>query len=138
MRAIKPFVFSVLLLVCLSAVCAADVIVYTTSFLPVKNIPREGAEIYYLDDPEKPLAALSAGLPNNYDEATPVAVARINTEEGRRLLGELKRSYQGIVNAWLHKITDLPAILVDEQYVVYGVYDVVQAVALVDDYRGAD
>ncbi|MEM8500663.1 MAG: TIGR03757 family integrating conjugative element protein [Pseudomonadota bacterium] len=119
-----------------SVTCTAEVTVYTTSFLPVRNVPADGVQLYYLDAPKKPMSALSIGLPDTLDEAKVVAVARINSEKGKRLLGDLKRAYQGIVNAWRHQLTDLPAVMVDDRYVVYGVYDVGKALSMIKEYRG--
>jgi integrating conjugative element protein (TIGR03757 family) len=116
---------------------ATDIAVYTTSFLPVSSKGYDNVKHYFLDAPKKPLAALSANLPDNYDAAVPAAKAMINSAEGQKLLGELKRSYQGILSAYMQKLTDLPAIVVDGQFVVYGVYDVGKAVQLIENHKRA-
>lgn len=113
---------------------AVEISVYTTSYLPIANSHHKDVTLYHLDAPKKPLAALSKGLPDNYKEAVPQAVAIMNSPEGKRLLGELKRSYQGILSALSHRLTDLPAIVVDGQYIVYGVYDVNEALQLVESH----
>ncbi len=116
---------------------AMDIAVYTTSFLPVSSQGFDDVERYYLDAPKKPLAALSKGLPTNYEAAVPAATARIHSAEGQRLLGALKEAYQGILSAYQQRLTDLPAIVVDGEFIVYGVYDVGQAVQLVQNYQRA-
>ena len=114
----------------------AEIAVYTTSYLPVKNTTRHEATVWVLDAPDKPLAELSKGLPNTYEEAKPAAVARINSAEGRRLLGDLQNAYQGVISAWRRQLTDLPAVVVDGEYVVYGVYDLDAALQMIERHRG--
>lgn len=121
---------SLLLAVAQPVAAAPAITVYTTSFLPVAHSDAANVTVYLLDDPVKPLKALSTGLPATYDEATPVALARINSPRGQQLLGDLKRAYQGVVNAWLNNVAQLPAILIDDRYLLYGVYDVNEALVI--------
>lgn len=117
------------------AVAAPAITVYTTSFLPVAHSDAANVTLYFLDEPEQPLSALSEDLPANYDAATPLVLARMNSPRGKQLLGDLKRAYQGVVNAWMNDVAHLPAILIDDRYVLYGIYDVNEALAILDNYQ---
>ena len=117
------------------AAATPAITVYTTSFLPVAHDKVPNVTVYLLDEPEQPLKALSEGLPATYDEATPVVLARINSPRGQRLMGDLKRAYQGVVNAWMNNVAHLPAILIDDRYVLYGVYDVSEALAILENHQ---
>ncbi len=121
--------------VVLRAAAAPTITVYTTSFLPVAHDGVANVTVYWLDEPEKPLGALSKGLPDTVDAAAPMVLSRINTPQGQRLLGELKRAYQGVVNAWLNDVEQLPAILIDDRYLLYGVYDVNKALTIFKNHQ---
>lgn len=124
-----------LLCFCAGPVMAEQITVYTTSFLPVAHSEGTHITVHTLDAPDAPLAALSAGLPDTYEAATPVALALIRSPQGRRLLGELKRAYQAVIDAWLNGIEALPAILIDGRYLLYGVYDVNEALVILDEHQ---
>lgn len=132
----RVWLCGVLLVAFIGVVSAKDTIdVYTTSYLPLKNTAHHKATLWWLDRPDEPLAALSRGLPDTYEKAKPAAVARIHSAEGRRLLGDLQQAYQGIIRAWRLGLTDLPAVVVDGHYVVYGVYDLDEALLMIDRHR---
>ena len=50
-------------------------------------------------------------------------------------MGDLKRAYQGVVNAWMNNVAHLPAILIDDRYLLYGVYDVSEALAILENHQ---
>jgi integrating conjugative element protein (TIGR03757 family) len=54
---------------------------------------------------------------------------------GSALQHRLTAAYQGVTDAWSLGITQIPAVIVDGRYVVYGVPDVNRAVALIKTYR---
>ncbi len=118
-----------------TAMAAPAITVYTTSFLPVAHDNVPNVTVYWLDEPEQPLSALSVGLPATVEEAAPVVLSRMNTPGGKRLMGDLKRAYQGVVNAWLNNVSQLPAILIDDRYVLYGVYDVNEALTIFENHQ---
>ena len=46
-------------------------------------------------------------------------------------------AYQGVADAWSLGITSLPAVVVDQRYVVYGDSDVARAIARIEQHRKA-
>ncbi len=108
----------------------AQVKVFTDSTIPVSNTGN--AEIFLLDQPRLLEQQLSAGLPGNIDQAEQVALARLQTTDGQQLMQQLIDAHRGVVMAWQLKITKLPAVVVDDRYVVYGQTDIGQAVAAIN------
>ena len=49
----------------------------------------------------------------------------------------MRESAEATTIAWMHGIEKLPAVLVNEQYVVYGVFDVAAAIDQVARFRSA-
>ena len=47
----------------------------------------------------------------------------------------LASAYQGVTDAWSLGITSLPAVVVDQRYVVYGEPDVARALARIEQHR---
>ena len=109
---------------------AEDVVVFSTSFQTIKPSEQVAATIYQLDVPEQVLGKLGEGLPNTLAQAQAVALDRLASPDGQAMVERLKNGFGGVVQAWSHKIEKLPAILIDDRYVVYGVYDVDQALAI--------
>lgn len=54
---------------------------------------------------------------------------------GSALQHRLTTAYQGVTDAWSLGISEIPAVVVDRRYVVYGVTDVNRAMALIETYR---
>ena len=120
-------------LIVIAALClyshshATDYQVFTTTFLPPIEIRDYPVDIYYLNQPELILARLGHFQPNNRKSAKQQALQTLNTPEGKTMLSELERSFQGIFGAWSHNISFLPAILVNDRFLLYGVYDLEEA-----------
>lgn len=126
----KKTIFMFLCL-CAPAAFAQSVKVFTDSDNPVAN-NAVGAEVFLLDRPRILEQQLSAGLPGNIDQAEQVALARLQTHDGQQLMQQLIDAHRGVVTAWQLKITKLPAVVVDDRYVVYGQTDIGQAVAAIN------
>jgi len=47
-------------------------------------------------------------------------------------------AYQGVADAWSLGITTIPAVVVDQRYVVYGEPDVARAIARIEQHRRAE
>jgi len=94
--------------------------------------------VFVLDDIEKPLAALAFDYPGSDEKARQRANAMLNSPEGQALMAQIKRNAQAVAVAWQSGIEKLPAVLVDEQYVVYGEYDVHAALQRIESYRHAE
>lgn len=54
---------------------------------------------------------------------------------GNALQARLGGAYQDVVDAWSLGITTIPAVVVDQRYVVYGEPDVAKAVALIEAHQ---
>lgn len=113
---------------------AADIIVVTDSHHPVQA--PTGVRIIELDRPSRIETELAAHLP-----ATPAHSAALVQQRfkdgGRTLHQRLGTAYQGVVDAWSLGVTTIPAVIVDQRYVVYGEPDVATAVALIEAHQGA-
>ncbi|VFR45365.1 FIG01211007: hypothetical protein [plant metagenome] len=116
------------------ATFAADVLVVTDSRHPVKTMGDE--RLIELDEAPRIEAELSANLPTDPDQATALVKRRLSTG-GADLQHRIASAYQGVTDAWSLGITSIPAVVVDQRYVVYGEPDVARAVARVEQHRRA-
>ncbi|HGE6810387.1 TPA: TIGR03757 family integrating conjugative element protein [Pseudomonas aeruginosa] len=113
---------------------ATDIIVITDSQHPTQSPP--GTRVIELDAAQRIEAELAANLPNDPARSTAIVQQRLK-EGGSALQQRLGSAYQGIVDAWSLGITTIPAVVVDQRYVVYGEPDVSKALARVAEYREA-
>lgn len=111
---------------------AADLIIVTDSRHPVRA-PSD-ARVIELDRAALLEAGLSANLPADAGRATALVQQRLR-EGGEKLQRELATAYQGIADAWSLGVTTLPAVVLDQRYVVYGEPDVAKAVARIEAHR---
>lgn len=116
------------------ATFAADVVVVTDSRHPVKTMG--GERLIELDEAPRIEAELSANLPTDPDQATALVKRRL-TQGGTDLQRRIATAYQGATDAWSLGITAVPAVVVDQRYVVYGEPDVARAVARIEQHRRA-
>lgn len=116
------------------ATFAADVLVVTDSRHPVKIMG--GERLIELDEAPRIEAELSANLPTDLDQATALVKRRLSTG-GADLQRRIASAYQGVADAWSLGITSIPAVVVDQRYVVYGEPDVARAVARVEQHQRA-
>lgn len=129
---------AVALPVALAAFCpatfAADVLVVTDSRHPLKTMG--GERLIELDEAHRIEAELSVELPADSEQAAAVVKRRLNSG-GADLQRGIASAYQGVTDAWSLGITSIPAVVVDQRYVVYGEPDVARAVARVQQHRRA-
>ena len=111
---------------------AADVVVVTDGHHPVKTMG--GERLIELDEAPRIEAELSANLPTNPDQATALVKRRL-TQGGTDLQRRIATAYQGVTDAWSLGITAVPAVVVDQRYVVYGEPDVARAIARIEQHR---
>lgn len=116
------------------ATFAADVVVVTDSHHPVKAMG--GERLIELDEARRIEAELSAELPSDSEQAMAIVRRRISSG-GADLQRRIASAYQGVTDAWSLGITSIPAIVVDQRYVVYGEPDVARAVARIEQHRRA-
>lgn len=122
---------------CATLVCndagARDIRAFTDHQHPVTA--PVGVQVVELDLPARLEAELNAQLPADQGRSAAIVRQRI-AQEGAAFQQRLATAYQGVVEAWRLGVTHLPAVVVDQRYVVYGEPDVARAVARIDAYRG--
>ncbi|EMH0819444.1 TIGR03757 family integrating conjugative element protein [Pseudomonas aeruginosa] len=114
------------------ATFAADVVVVTDSRHPVKTMG--GERLIELDETPRMEAELSAELPAAPEQAAATVKRRLS-QGGADLQRRIASAYQGVTDAWSLGITSIPAVVVDQRYVVYGEPDVARAVARIEQRR---
>ena len=114
------------------ATFAANVVVVTDSRHPVKTMG--GERLIELDEGPRIEAELSAQLPADPEQATAIVKRRLNNG-GADLQRRIASAYQGVADAWSLSVTSIPAVVVDQRYVVYGEPDVARAVARIAQHR---
>lgn len=86
-----------------------------------------------LDAPERLEAALSKDLPADPEHAAKLLQQRLQPDS--LLQKQLVLAYRGVTDAWQRGIRKIPAVVVDQRYVVYGEADAAKAEARVAAYR---
>ncbi len=126
-----------LLLLCLLAlpVTAQEVSLFTAEGLPAVANADYASQIYVLGDTRAALESLR--FPYTGSEAAAMATAseRLASPEGQRAIERLRTRANAAAMSRLLGIERLPAVLVEPGYVVYGVYDVAEALDRVEHYR---
>jgi len=90
--------------------------------------------VIQLDTAQQIETELSANLPADPQQAAALVQQRLN-QGGQPLQQRLREAYQGITDAWSMGITTLPAVVVEQRYVVYGETDLDKALARIAQYR---
>jgi integrating conjugative element protein (TIGR03757 family) len=111
---------------------ATDIRVYTDHSITLQH--TRGAQIVFLDAPRRLEQDLSAALPADPEHAEVMARKRLQAG-GANLQRALANAWQGVIDAWARGITHLPAVVVDDRYVVYGEPDVAKAAARIAAFR---
>lgn len=124
--------FLCLLSVLASSAQAAEVWVFTDSHHPMKNATN--VRLIELDAPARIEAELSAQLPSDQAQATAMVRHRLNVG-GLTLQKRMAAAYQGVTDAWSLGVSKVPAVVVDQRYVIYGERDAAQALARIEQYR---
>lgn len=125
----------VLLALCFSAIAvhAQEVIVITDQRYPVVNVP-DHARIIELDAAEQYQKEISQNLPNDPEQAAQIVQKRVE-EGGQMMQNTMREVLQGAVDAWSMGVTKIPAVIVDQRYVVYGQADVELALQKINTYK---
>jgi integrating conjugative element protein (TIGR03757 family) len=111
---------------------AADIRVYADHSIALKN--AKGATIVFLDSPQRLEQDLSANLPADARRAGAMARQRLQAG-GAKLQREFAHAWQGVTDTWRLGITKIPAVVVDDRYVIYGEPDVAKATARIAMFR---
>ena len=93
-----------------------------------------GERLIELDEARRIEAELSAELPAAPEQAAATVKRRLS-QGGADLQRRIASAYQGVTDAWSLGITSIPAVVVDQRYVVYGEPDVARAVARIEQRR---
>ncbi|MEB1608987.1 TIGR03757 family integrating conjugative element protein [Xanthomonas campestris pv. campestris] len=87
-----------------------------------------------LDKAQQLEIELSEQLPSDPQRAAALVQQRIE-RGGQALQQRLRSAYQDVADAWSLGIATLPAVVVDQSYVVYGEPNLDRALARVAQYR---
>lgn len=117
-------------------VCAQSVTVYTLSELPPVH-SREKIHLVYLDKPQRMMQTLNATKGINNKLSAGEVMHIITATHGQHYLNSVGEAVAAVVRARSRGVKYLPAIVIDDDYAVYGVYDVEQARARVHRYLSA-
>ncbi len=133
MRFIRPLFTCCVCLFASVLAHAQSLIVITGSQHPVNNVPAD-AQVIQLDAVDGINDLYFDGLPS--DPAQAEKTARERLQHIDQIYQEALRSaLQGAVNAWTLGITKIPAVIVDQRYVVYGESNVEQGVRRIKAHR---
>lgn len=117
---------------CASAANGTNIWIVTDQQHPVRELAH--ARVIELDAPTQIEATLSLGLPTKPSEAAAEVRQRLGNPA---ITQQLTAAYQGVADAWRIGVTKIPAVVVDQRYVVYGDTDAAHAVARIQTYREA-
>ncbi|EBZ5132414.1 TIGR03757 family integrating conjugative element protein [Salmonella enterica subsp. enterica serovar Saintpaul] len=131
---IPPLLLSVLLL---SLSARAGVVVYTNHAHPPSGVAGD-TRVVWLDAPEQLQQSLFGTLTSDPREAQRRAQAVSHSVGWQQKQAELALAYQGLLQAWSLGLQKYPAVVSDDQYVVYGTADVVVAEGLFHSHRGRE
>ncbi len=120
-----------LVIVCAPA-ASAETVAFTLSSIPLQT---DGETVYVLDEGMRITAELGAGLPRSPKRALAEVQRRLNSRRGRQHRERIEAAAAGNVLAARLGIERLPAVVVDERFVVYGVRDLQRARRLVRVWR---
>lgn len=121
---------------CLAMLCLAQpaiaqtITAFTNSQTRLQNAPP-ATTIYELDVGMRIEDAMSVDLPANPQEAEQILRARMQSVEWRAMEAQLTRSAEGLAKAKALGVTKIPAVVVNDRYVVYGVTDVTHALQMI-------
>lgn len=112
---------------CLPAMCLsfgvfASTVIYTDSSYPVASSPE--IPVVYLDAPERLQSDIFGSLSTDPAQAEKQAQVVIASTEFKDKQQQLASAYQGLTKAWSIGLNKYPAVVFDDQFVVYGTTDV--------------
>ncbi|QWT42254.1 TIGR03757 family integrating conjugative element protein [Dickeya dadantii] len=111
---------------------ATEILAVTDTRNPMQNLGN--TRLIELDRPSRIEAELAANLPQDPARAAIIVQQRLRAG-GTALQQRINEAYQDVVDAWSLGITTLPAVIVDQRYVVYGEPDIARAVELINTHR---
>lgn len=100
----------------------AQTVVYTTPDYPVKE-PEPGTVVQVLEDVAQLERSLFSPLSAHPQQAEQQARQRMQQPDWKSQEARLTRAYQALLDARASGITKVPAVVFDNQLVVYGTTD---------------
>jgi integrating conjugative element protein (TIGR03757 family) len=113
----------------------AEVWVFTTHLLPPLSGMERADRVFTLDAAQHDLSQLAFPHRGTEEEARRKAMAIIASPQGQAALQKIEQSSEALMTAWMQGIDQLPAVLVDREYVVYGGRSVDDALQRIEAYR---
>ena len=133
----KVLIATLVLQACITQAADTTVWVFTAGRLPAIQNIHQADRLFVLDHADDSLKRLSFPNPGSDAAARDRAMVILQSPRGQAAIARMRNSAEATAVAWQHGIEKLPAVLVDEQYVVYGVFDVASAVEQFARYRDA-
>lgn len=133
----KTLIAALALQACATVAADPMVWVFTAGRLPALQNVHQADRLFVLDHADDALKRLSFPNPGNNTAAKDRAMVILQSRKGQAAIARMRNSAEATAVAWQHGIEKLPAVLVDGEYVVYGVFDVASAVDQIARYRNA-
>ncbi len=111
----------------LSVGARAGTVIYTDSSHAVTVNPGPGVTVVELDAPDRAQATIFGELSADPTLAEQRARAMIASPDFRQRQLQLADAYAGVTRAWSVGLEKYPAVVFDDQFVVYGTTDVNEA-----------
>ena len=118
-----------------SPVFSPAAVVFTDSLHPPQNAGNH--QVVYLDAPEQLRAQFFGELPADPVQAEQAVKARMKSPVWGQMQQQLVQAYQGVLRAYSLKLAKYPAVVSDDNHVVYGTADVTVAEQLLAEFREA-
>ncbi|PCF93518.1 TIGR03757 family integrating conjugative element protein [Vreelandella nigrificans] len=119
------------------AVAEPAIEVFTTAGQPAVNVPS-GVAVIELDAPGRLDAELSQDLPADPEVAEAMMREHMATSEWQETADRYADSYLGLARAWQLGVEKVPAVVIDDRYVIYGQPDVAEALREAEQIVGQE
>ncbi|MEY0162069.1 TIGR03757 family integrating conjugative element protein [Providencia rettgeri] len=131
----KQRMLSVLWLLMLPCAVSANTVLYTTRDNPPMR-PEVLVDVVYLDESDALTDAWFAaqGIELSMDNTSQI-IAALQSPAWQTQAAQLKQAYQGVIRAWQLGVERVPAVVVDDKWVIYGLTDVARAQSEIAQYR---
>lgn len=119
----------------LSVGASAGTVIYTDSSHAVTAPPGPGVSVIELDAPQRAQANIFGELSADPALAEQRARAAIASPDFRQRQKQLADAWAGVTHAWSVGLEKYPAVVFDDQFVVYGTTDVNEATRLFTTWK---
>lgn len=140
----RGFVFKIMLIMimtttsCIVIAQQSNVVqsieVFTLAGMPPTNVP-DHAIFVELDEAGRLDALISENLPDDPQRAMAYMQTLMRSDQWQHLTLQLKHAYTGLARAKQLGIDKVPAVVIDSQYVIYGVTNIEEALRMYHDYH---